>query len=75
MRVRFTGGELEAEQVLVATGRRPNTTDLGLEQAGVAMSRGAIAVDHQLRTNVDGVYAIWRRHRRLDAGPHRVVPG
>jgi len=60
LRVRFDGGELEAEQVLVATGRRPNTADLGLEQAGVAMATkgSAIAVDQQLRTNVNGVYAI-----------------
>src|SRR5262249_25398733 len=56
--VRFEGGEVEAEQVLVATGRRPNTADLGLEQAGVAMNRAAVAVDLHLRTNVDGVYAI-----------------
>jgi len=60
VRVRFGGGELESEQVLVATGRRPNIADLGLEQAGVgvAKSQGAIVVDQQLRTNVDGVYAI-----------------
>ena len=58
LRVRLGGGELEAEQVLVATGRRPNTADLGLEQAGVATKGSAIAVDQQLRTSVDGVYAI-----------------
>src|SRR5215471_6059348 len=60
VRVRFGGGGLEAEQVLVATGRRPNIGDLGLEQAGVgvAKSQCAIVVDQQLRTNVDGVYAI-----------------
>lgn len=58
LRVRFGGGELEAEQVLVATGRRPNTADMGLEQEGVATKGGAIAVDQQLRTNLNGVYAI-----------------
>src|SRR5215467_219544 len=58
VRVRFGGGELEAEQVLVATGRMPSIADLGLEQAGVAKNRGAIVVDQRLRTNVDGVYAI-----------------
>jgi dihydrolipoamide dehydrogenase len=56
--VRLAGAELEAEQVLVATGRRPNTADLGLEAAGVALNRSAIAVDERLRTNVEGVYAI-----------------
>jgi dihydrolipoamide dehydrogenase len=57
-KVRSSAGELEAEQVLVATGRRPNTGDLGLEAAGVATNRAAIAVDQHLRTNREGVYAI-----------------
>jgi len=57
-RVRFEGGHVEAEQVLVATGRRPNTADLGLEQAGIVMNRAAVAVDQHLRTNAEGVYAI-----------------
>jgi dihydrolipoamide dehydrogenase len=57
-RVRSSAGQLEAEQVLVATGRRPNTADLGLEEASVATQRSAIGVDEHLRTNQDGVYAI-----------------
>src|SRR5205823_9972036 len=57
-RVNLEGAQLEAEQVLVATGRRPNTADLGLEEAGVAVERGAIQVDRHLRTNLEGVYAI-----------------
>jgi dihydrolipoamide dehydrogenase len=58
LRVSFNGIELKAEQVLMATGRRPNTEDLGLEAAGVATERGAITVDQHLRTSADGVYAI-----------------
>jgi mercuric reductase len=47
-----------AEQVLVATGRTPNTGDLGLESAGVATDgRGAILVDEHLQTNRTGIYA------------------
>ena len=57
-RVRLAGGDVEAEQVLVATGRRPNTADLGLEQVGIAMNRAAVAVDQYLRTNAEGIYAI-----------------
>jgi len=57
-RVNLEGAQLEAEQVLVSTGRRPNTADLGLEEAGVAVERGAIQVDRHLRTNLEGVYAI-----------------
>jgi dihydrolipoamide dehydrogenase len=58
LRVRFPMGDLRAQHVLVATGRRPNTADLGLEAAGVATERGAIVVDGHLRTSVEGVYAV-----------------
>lgn len=50
--------ELFAEQVLVAAGRRPNTGDLDLEAAGVAVDgRGAIVVDEHQQTTRAGVYA------------------
>jgi dihydrolipoamide dehydrogenase len=58
LRVGASIGDVRAEQVLVATGRRPNTSDLGLEQAGVTTARAAITVDQAMRTSVDGVYAI-----------------
>ncbi len=49
---------VEAEQLLVATGRRPNTKDLGLEEAGVGVTnKGAVAVDDHLETSRPGVYA------------------
>ncbi len=45
--------------VLLAVGRRPNTDDLGLEKAGVALdAHGFITVDDQLRTNVPGIWAL-----------------
>jgi pyruvate/2-oxoglutarate dehydrogenase complex dihydrolipoamide dehydrogenase (E3) component len=44
---------------LVATGRAPNTDDLGLDAAGVATDRrGFVAVDDQLRTNVPHIWAM-----------------
>jgi len=50
--------ELSAEQVLVATGRTPNTAGLDLEVARVATDeRGAIVVDEHLRTTHAGIYA------------------
>lgn len=50
---------LEADVVLVATGRRPYTEGLGLERAGVNMDeRGRIKVDSSFRTSVPNVYAI-----------------
>jgi mercuric reductase len=50
-------GELRAEQLLIATGRTPNTERLGLEQIGVKTVRGAIQVDGRMQTNVPGIYA------------------
>jgi dihydrolipoamide dehydrogenase len=49
---------IEADKVLVAVGRRPNSEGLGLEEIGVKIERGFVPVDRQLRTNVPGVYAI-----------------
>lgn len=49
----------EAEAVLVATGRRPNTTSLGLYAAGVETDkRGGIVTDSHRRTNVPHIYAM-----------------
>ena len=51
--------QIEADIVLVATGRKPYTDGLGLEALGVAMTdRGQIKTDDQWRTNVAGIYAI-----------------
>jgi pyruvate/2-oxoglutarate dehydrogenase complex dihydrolipoamide dehydrogenase (E3) component len=45
--------------LLIATGRRPNTDDLGLDAAGIAHDeRGYINVDDELRTNVPGIWAM-----------------
>ena len=50
---------LEAEQVLLAIGFRPNASDLGLEQAGVKLGqRGEILIDERMATNVPGIWAI-----------------
>jgi pyruvate/2-oxoglutarate dehydrogenase complex dihydrolipoamide dehydrogenase (E3) component len=50
---------LEASHLLFATGREPNTDDLGLAAAGITTDKhGTIPVDGQLRTNVPGVWAI-----------------
>ncbi len=51
--------EVEADVVLVATGRRPFTKGLGLEEIGVATTdRGMVKTDEQWRTNVAGIWAI-----------------
>jgi dihydrolipoamide dehydrogenase len=50
--------ELKVEQLLVATGRAPNTEDLGLETTKVELERGFVKVDGWMRTAQDHVYAI-----------------
>ncbi len=53
-----SAGDLIGDQLLVATGRQPNTASLGLEKIGVTLDkRGAIVVDDHMRTNIDKVYA------------------
>ncbi|MCC8194090.1 MAG: dihydrolipoyl dehydrogenase [Deltaproteobacteria bacterium] len=49
---------IDVDNVLVATGRRPNTANLGLEALGVAMDRARIITDERMRTNIPSVYAI-----------------
>ncbi|MHB2264581.1 FAD-containing oxidoreductase [Aliihoeflea sp. PC F10.4] len=51
--------EVVGSHVLLAIGRRPNTDDLGLDMAGVALDeRGYILVDDTLQTNVPGIWAL-----------------
>lgn len=54
-----TTSRVTGSHLLLAIGRRPNTDDLGLETAGIAVDeRGFIKVDDELRTNVPGVWAL-----------------
>ncbi|WP_342360337.1 dihydrolipoyl dehydrogenase family protein [Terrarubrum flagellatum] len=55
------GGEaktIEADVVLVATGRRPNTAGLNLDAMKIATERGRVIIDGHFRTNIEAVYAI-----------------
>jgi dihydrolipoamide dehydrogenase len=53
-----SGEDIEADLLLVAVGRGPNTTGHGYEEAGVRMERGFVLADERLRTNLEGVYAV-----------------
>ena len=49
----------EADQILVGIGRRPNTSDLGIEKAGIKLdSRGFVVVNERMETSVPGIFAI-----------------
>ena len=59
VKVTVAGGKtFEAELMLVAVGRGPNTQGLGYEQQGIALDRGYVVTDERLRTSVPNVYAV-----------------
>jgi len=71
------GGEvLVVDQVMMATGRAPNTRGLGLEACGVALGeQGEIKVDGQSRTSVSGIYAVGDVTDRLNLTPWAIAEG
>jgi glutathione reductase (NADPH) len=70
------GAELEADQILYATGRAPNIAGLGLEQAGVALDgAGAVVVDAYMRTSVPSIWAIGDVTNRLNLTPVAIHEG
>jgi dihydrolipoamide dehydrogenase len=52
------GDTVDAELLLVAVGRGPQTAGLGYEEVGVSMDRGFVLTDERLQTNIPGVYAV-----------------
>lgn len=70
------GGKLVADQVLLAFGRAPNTTALGLERAGVKTGKdGAITVDANSRTNVANIYAVGDVSNQFNLTPVAIREG
>jgi glutathione reductase (NADPH) len=71
-----SGHVLESEITLFATGRAPNTQDLGLDAAGVAVNeRGAVVVDDHSRTNVETIWAVGDVTDRLNLTPVAIREG
>jgi dihydrolipoamide dehydrogenase len=52
------GDKLDADMVLVAVGRGPNSAGMGYEEAGINVDRGWVPTDERLRTNQRGVWAV-----------------
>jgi len=71
-----TGDRIEVDSVMFATGRAPNTRDLGLERAGVELdSEGAVVVDAYSRSSVANIYAIGDVTDRLNLTPVAIAEG
>jgi glutathione reductase (NADPH) len=70
------GGRLVADQVLLAFGRTPNTTSLGLDRAGVKTGAdGAIIVDANSRTNIPNIYAVGDVSNQINLTPVAIREG
>jgi glutathione reductase (NADPH) len=71
LEIEFTDGRIQtADLVMVATGRRPNSARLGLEEAGVGIAKdGAVVVDRFSRTSVDSIHAIGDVTNRVNLTP------
>ncbi|WP_092362746.1 glutathione-disulfide reductase [Cribrihabitans marinus] len=77
IRVKATNGtERLFDKVMYATGRTPNTADMGLEEAGVALGRkGEIQVDEYSQTGVPSIYAIGDVTDRVNLTPVAIREG
>ena len=70
------GEEISADHILYATGRRPNTRNMGLAEIGVRLDdNGAIAVDEASRTSVPNIYAVGDVTDRLNLTPVAIAEG
>jgi glutathione reductase (NADPH) len=71
-----THNPIRADQVLIATGRAPNTTGLGLDSVGIALDdQGAIPVDEYNRTACDSIYAVGDVTNRVQLTPVAIREG
>jgi glutathione reductase (NADPH) len=77
LRVAMTGcDDIEADQVLFATGRQPNTEGLGLDVVGVELGdKGEIKVGADNRTNVPSIYAVGDVTDRVQLTPVAIREG
>jgi len=77
LHVAMTGcDDIEADQVLFATGRQPNTENLGLEDAGVEVGeKGQIKVDADNRSNVPSIFAVGDVTDRVQLTPVAIREG
>ncbi|MGY8997440.1 MAG: glutathione-disulfide reductase [Alphaproteobacteria bacterium] len=70
------GGTIEADAIMYATGRRPSTGGIGLEEAGVEMNdNGTIPVDQHFRTNVPSILALGDVLGRIELTPVALAEG
>jgi glutathione reductase (NADPH) len=71
-----SGGKIECDAVMYATGRKPNTARLGLTELGVKLDEeGGVVVDRYCRSSVDNIYAVGDVTNRIALTPVAVREG
>ena len=76
LRVSMTGHDpIDVDCVMFATGRAPNTAGLGLENAGVELSDGAVVVDADNKSTCDSIYAVGDVTNRVQLTPVAIREG
>ena len=71
-----TGEDIEADEIMFATGRAPNTLGLGLEEAGVVLKpNGAVVVDEEAASSVPSIYAVGDVTDRVNLTPVAIREG
>jgi glutathione reductase (NADPH) len=77
LKITMTGcDDIEADQLLVAVGRKPNTEGLGCEEVGVELAdHGAVKVDEDNRTSVESIFAIGDVTNRVQLTPVAIREG
>ena len=70
------GEEMVADQVMYATGRRPNTSNIGLKEAGINLNKiGAVVVDEWNRSSVENIFAVGDVTDRVNLTPVAINEG
>ncbi|PKR55858.1 glutathione-disulfide reductase [Thalassospira marina] len=70
------GSDMVVDAVMYATGRAPNTSGLGLDEAGVETNRkGAVLISSGLQTNIDNIYAVGDVTDRVQLTPVAIKEG
>jgi glutathione reductase (NADPH) len=77
LKLTMTGcDDIEADQLLIAVGRQPNTDGLGCEDAGVELGKhGAVVVDEDNRTSVETIFAVGDVADRVQLTPVAIREG
>ncbi|MFQ5659154.1 MAG: glutathione-disulfide reductase [Gammaproteobacteria bacterium] len=71
-----TGKELKADLIMYATGRKPNTANIGLEETDIKLTdKGAITVNDTYQTSIPSIYAIGDVTNRFNLTPVAITEG